>query len=1157
MANGAHSRAAPLIGLPSPWDIPRQVRLRAVSDDAQVVAFQSNQQIERIVAQAYEAELRDDQKHLLMLASQWRLDYPIDAPQTRLSSEIRTMFSIVENLLTRGAFAYTTPELEEFIIQRCGNVEMDAGSLTQALRAIAADPTCPYVPTRFESDAERAFADLFRRHTPSGWSIVEQVGISSLVADFEDGNQRVDFLLTHYTGEAIVVEIDGQQHEESRQADALRDRRLQNSGVRVIRAPASEALAGDGPRLQALWDTMSQATPSAPIEDDALIRAMRLGKITHQVQLTVLRALLGGWLQVQEPWAIEIAPPAGLKSDLVLDVARAAVENCANLIRKIFDLHDEPGPTSKISVNMATGESSVNCIVIALGCETVEATVKAPVFMVSDLCFPGSVMSEFTRANPIDSPAPNRDIVQWFLLYLFRKQGFREGQWETVERTLRGLDSVVLLPTGAGKSIAFQLSAMLRPGRCIVVDPIIALMEDQIDNLGKVGIDRCLAIHSQADRNTLARREKLMTRGHYLFTYVAPERFQIADFRQGLRALTAVAPISAIAIDEAHCVSEWGHDFRTSYLNLAHNARKFCSTGDQTPPLAALTGTASRMVLKDTQRELGINEVEAIITPTSFDRPELSFIVETDAPRYKASRLYGLIERLPSELGVSSPAFFDSRGEATQSGIIFSMTVNGPGGVTDISQKIQRQFSIRTEVYSGEAPKGWKGNSTWNQHKSSVAYAFKHNHAPLLSATNAYGMGVDKPNVRYTVHYGLPKSIESFYQEAGRAGRDGKRAICALVFSNDERDATSKLLDPNTPIETIRQAVQGWSENDVRRALWFHVGVYRGLDEDKEDIRVALGRIGNIGKAQETVVPFDLIPDSSKSQERTEKALHRLVILGVVQDYMVNYSARQFIVAANAIDRRGIVAENLKRYSTLYQPSNKAFEKLRDTGSSNLRDFIMEAAELLLQFIYEHVEKARRRSLQEMLLAAERAVNGEDIRKDILHYLQLSQFSDALEKVADSSQAGVDCIQDVLGEVMTANDAADLRGSAARLLESYPDQPGLLLLRGSAELMAGSPDADVAYQNIRAALSAADNLYSVERGVLEDALIAAVRTVMTRGGSTVGPLLKAIAESPLTDRILARRIVGLVPDDDAAPVVAWLARNLADSLISVEEKVNG
>ena len=1165
MTSEAHSRASRLIGAPSPWDIPRQVRLRAMSDNAQVIAFQSNHQTERIVAQAYEAELRDDQKHVLMLASQWRLDYPGDAPQSRLSSERRTLFSIVENLLTRGAFAYTTPELEKFVIQRCGSVTPTSESLTQALQATAADPTCPYIPTRFESNAEEMFANLFRQQAcASGWSIVEQVGISSLAPDFEDGNQRVDFLLTHHQGQAIVVEIDGQQHEESVQADAKRDQRLLNSGIRVVRIPASEMLAGHGARLQTLWGMMSQATSGASgasMENDALIRALRLGKLTHQMQLTVLRALLGGWLQVQEPWTIEVAPPKGMDSDLILQAAREAVENCAALIHKIFDLYDEPGPTSKISVSIVKGEPSANCIIIGLGNETVEAISGAPVFTVSDICFPGSIMAEFTTANPMDSSTPNRDIVEWFLLYLFRKHGFREGQWETIERTLRGLDSVVLLPTGAGKSIAFQLSALLRPGRCIVVDPIIALIEDQIDNLGKAGIDRCLGIHSQTDRNTLRQREQLMTRGHYLFTYVAPERFQIADFREGLRTLTAVAPISAVAIDEAHCVSEWGHDFRTSYLNLASNARMFCSFGDKTPPLVALTGTASKMVLKDTQRELDLNEINAIITPTSFDRPELRFIVIRGEPQYKTSRLYGLIRRLPSELGVSDAAFFDLRGEETQSGIVFSPTVNGTGSVTDIKEKIQRQFHVKVDIYSGQRPNYWSGN--WNQDKRDVANAFKHNRTPLLSATSAYGMGVDKPNVRYTVHFGLPKSIESFYQEAGRAGRDGKTAVCGLIFSNDARDGMSRLLSPETPIEMIREAVQGWTRNDVRQALWFHAEAYRGLEEDQEDIRLVLRTMDNIGIAQEIVVPFDTVSVSHSQertkQTRTEKALHRLIILGIVQDYIIDHSAEQFIVTTNAIDQCGVIAENLQQYFHSYQISyaSDAFANLRDNGPSGLKDFTLAAAELLLQFIYEHIEKARRHSLREMLLAAENAVSGQDIRTHILHHLQSSQFSDSLDHVVQSTQAGIDCVQDILNGVTTANDAAALRGSSARLLESYPDQPGLLLLRGVAELLANSPNADIAYQNIHAALSAADNLYSVERRVLEDALVAAVQTVMRRGAAEIGPFLKAIAENPVTDRILARRIAALVSDDAAAPLVAWLARNLSDSLARAEEKVNG
>jgi ATP-dependent DNA helicase RecQ len=168
---------------------------------------------------------------------------------------------------------------------------------------------------------------------------------------------------------------------------------------------------------------------------------------------------------------------------------------------------------------------------------------------------------------------------------------------------------------------------MLLPGRCLVVDPIIALIEDQIDNLALAGIDRCIGISSQLNTQERVEALKAFRAGHYLFCYVAPERLQIKAFRDALRTLTVNMPVSLIAIDEAHCVSEWGHDFRTAYLNLGRITRERCASQGVVPPLVALTGTASKIVLKDVQRELEITELEAIVTPKTFDRPELHYRV--------------------------------------------------------------------------------------------------------------------------------------------------------------------------------------------------------------------------------------------------------------------------------------------------------------------------------------------------------------------------------------------------------------------------------------------------------------------------------------------------------------------------------------------------
>ncbi|MCY3709096.1 MAG: DEAD/DEAH box helicase [Caldilineaceae bacterium] len=215
--------------------------------------------------------------------------------------------------------------------------------------------------------------------------------------------------------------------------------------------------------------------------------------------------------------------------------------------------------------------------------------------------------------------------LKGLLQFVFRKKSFRDGQLPSLTRLLRGESAIVLLPTGGGKSLIYQFVGMLLPGMTLIVDPIISLIEDQVRSLKSMGIDRMTGVSSQ----TKEPREQLqrMAEGELYYIFIAPERMQSREFRDGLKDAKAHVPISLVVLDEAHCLSEWGHDFRTAYLRLPNNLKNYCAdvaTGSL-PTLAALTGTASFAVLGDIRAELEITDEDAIIRPESFNRKELNF----------------------------------------------------------------------------------------------------------------------------------------------------------------------------------------------------------------------------------------------------------------------------------------------------------------------------------------------------------------------------------------------------------------------------------------------------------------------------------------------------------------------------------------------------
>ncbi|HEY8312901.1 MAG TPA: DNA helicase RecQ [Candidatus Baltobacteraceae bacterium] len=328
------------------------------------------------------------------------------------------------------------------------------------------------------------------------------------------------------------------------------------------------------------------------------------------------------------------------------------------------------------------------------------------------------------------------------LKHYFGYETFRPLQREIVEATLSGDDVLALLPTGGGKSLCFQLPALLRPGLTLVVSPLIALMKDQVDALTANGIAATF-LNSSIDATTAARRLDALDRGEYRLLYVAPERIVLSSFLARLDRW----PLRCIAIDEAHCVSEWGHDFRPEYRRIVTLRQRYPGV-----PFLALTATATDRVRDDIARYLSLREPRRFTA--SFDRPNLRYSVFEKRDAFK-------------QLSAWASA------RANESGIVYVQSRNG---AEDLASRLCAT-GITARPYHAALGTGERAR---NQE------LFIRDEIRVICATIAFGMGIDKPNVRYVVHYDVPKNIEGYYQETGRAGRDGLPSECALFFSGGD-----------------------------------------------------------------------------------------------------------------------------------------------------------------------------------------------------------------------------------------------------------------------------------------------------------------------------------------------------------------------------------
>lgn len=442
--------------------------------------------------------------------------------------------------------------------------------------------------------------------------------------------------------------------------------------------------------------------------------------------------------------------------------------------------------------------------------------------------------------------------LKYFLHLLFRKKEFRPGQLPILNRALQLKPVIGLLPTGGGKSLTYQLAAMLQPGVCLVIDPLKTLMYDQVAGLKSFGIECCAEMNSDLSQPEVSLRLEQLRKGFYKFIFISPERLQIPRFRHQLYSMRAVRTwFSYGVIDEVHCVSEWGHDFRTAYLHLGRNLYKYVATksGDRLP-LFGLTATASFDVLTDVERTLSGEHAyqldsDTIVRYEHTNRLELQYVIEpvengwchSDSKAWELKRQQAIAPtnvkmraknlqdfqiksnlkriyerfferenisqgsiryqeinnqdiRLPLQQELFPPKQWDGRTMSYPSTALFfcptaTRTMNS---VYQLREELRKEYKGKypkedIEAFASSAPDELQDEVKRNNEKQ---HRFKQNQICFLAATKAFGMGLDKPNIRLVTNLCYPQSLEDFVQLAGRAGRDRKMALCVVLYSKKE-----------------------------------------------------------------------------------------------------------------------------------------------------------------------------------------------------------------------------------------------------------------------------------------------------------------------------------------------------------------------------------